>query len=211
MSAILPLIVVPQSNSWIGIVVGIGSWLVPFADYVVQARFLPRYARSRLGRVDLEVVIATVPWFLLPFASAGGFAVVLRVIRLVRLARPGRGTPRLVERLGRVFVVAGGVLVVSCLVAYHAEHPTNPGSPRSATPCDAGAGRRGVGPAPPGGGADRTAGGGSPGPHSAGVRGWRGPSCAGSVTAAAISSSGSSPCWTANIAAVALLEAPIFA
>jgi voltage-gated potassium channel len=125
-SVILPLIVVPQSSSWIGIVVGIGSWLVFVADYAVHARYQARYARSRMGRLDLLVVIATAPWFLLPFASAGGFVVVLRVIRLVRLARAGRGARRLFDRLGRVIAVAGGVLVVSSLVAYYAERPTNP-------------------------------------------------------------------------------------
>jgi voltage-gated potassium channel len=38
-----------------------------------------------------------------------------------------RGARRLFERLGRVVAVAGGVVVVGSLVAYHAEHPTNPG------------------------------------------------------------------------------------
>src|SRR6516162_11002115 len=37
-----------------------------------------------------------------------------------------KGARRLFERLGRVAAVAGGVVVVGSLVAYHAEHPTNP-------------------------------------------------------------------------------------
>jgi len=38
-----------------------------------------------------------------------------------------RGARRLFERLGRVVGVAAGVTVLGSLVAYHAEHPTNPG------------------------------------------------------------------------------------
>jgi voltage-gated potassium channel len=125
-SVVLPLIVVPASSSWIAIVVGIGSWLVFLVDYAVYVRYVPCYARSRIGYLDLFVVVATAPWFLLPVASAGGFVVVLRAIRLVRLARAGRGARRLVARLSRVVVVAGSVLVVSCLVAYNAERATNP-------------------------------------------------------------------------------------
>jgi len=37
-----------------------------------------------------------------------------------------RGSRRLFERLGRVAAVAGGVTIVGSLVAYYAEHPTNP-------------------------------------------------------------------------------------
>jgi voltage-gated potassium channel len=38
-----------------------------------------------------------------------------------------KGARRLFERLGRVAGAAGGVVVLGSLVAYHAEHPTNPG------------------------------------------------------------------------------------
>ena len=48
-SAILPLIVVPESGDWLGVVVGIITWLVFLADFVVQARHRERYARTRLG------------------------------------------------------------------------------------------------------------------------------------------------------------------
>src|SRR5262249_9513493 len=37
-----------------------------------------------------------------------------------------KGARRLFERLGRVALAAGGVVVVGSLVAYHAEHPVNP-------------------------------------------------------------------------------------
>jgi voltage-gated potassium channel len=125
-SAVLPLIVVPESGDWIGIVVGIVTWLVFLADFVVQDRHRERYLRTRLGRFDLFVVVATAPWFLFPGVHAGALVVVLRLARIARLLMASRGAHRLFERLGRVAVVAGGVLFLGSLVAYHAEHPTNP-------------------------------------------------------------------------------------
>ena len=126
-SAILPLVIVPSTNSWVGVVVGVVTWLVFLADYVVHDRHLEHYGRTRLGRFDLFVVVATAPWFLFPGAQAGQLVVLLRLARLARLLMATRGARRLFERLGRVAAVAGGVLVIGSLVAYHAEHPNNPG------------------------------------------------------------------------------------
>jgi voltage-gated potassium channel len=126
-SAVLPLVIVPESNGWVGVVVGVISWLVFLADYVVHARHLDHYGRTRLGRFDLFVVIATAPWFLLPGAQAGQFVVLLRLARLARLVMASRGARRLFERLGRVALAAVGVVVIGSLVAYHTEHPVNPG------------------------------------------------------------------------------------
>jgi len=125
-SAILPLVVVPESTGWLGIVVGVGTWLVFLVDYVVQVRHRERYGRTGLGRFDLFVVIATAPWFLFPGAQAGRFVVLLRLARLARLAMASKGSRRLFDRLGRVAVLAAGMVVVGSLVAYYAEHPTNP-------------------------------------------------------------------------------------
>ena len=125
-SAILPLLIVPEAGDWIGIVVGVVTWLVFLADFVVQDRHLEHYARTGLGRFDLFVVIATAPWFLLPGAHEGQLVVLLRLARLARLAMTTRGSRRLFERLGRVAAVAVAVLIISSLVAYYAEHPTNP-------------------------------------------------------------------------------------
>jgi len=124
-SAILPLVIVPQSNGWVGLVVGVVTWLVFVLDYVVHARHLERYRRTRLGRFDLFVVIATAPWFLIPGAQAGEFVVLLRLVRLARLVLASRGARRLFERLGRVAAVAIGIVILGSLVAYHAEHPVN--------------------------------------------------------------------------------------
>jgi voltage-gated potassium channel len=125
-SAILPLVIVPQSNGWVGGVVGVITWLVFLVDYVMHARHLVKYGRTGFGRFDLFVVIATAPWFLIPGAQPGQFVVLLRLARLARLAMATRGARRLFERLGRVALLAGGVVVIGSLVAYHAEHPTNP-------------------------------------------------------------------------------------
>jgi voltage-gated potassium channel len=125
-SAILPLLIVPGSNGWVGSVIGVLSWLVFLVDYVMRARLLVHYGRTRLGRFDLFVVIATAPWFLIPGAQAGQFVVVLRLARLARLLMVTRGARRLFATLGRVAAIAGGVVVLGSLVAYHAEHPTNP-------------------------------------------------------------------------------------
>ncbi|MGZ4626689.1 MAG: potassium channel family protein [Kineosporiaceae bacterium] len=126
-SAILPLVIAPESGGWIGVVVGVSTWLVFLADLVMHTRHLEHYWRTGIGRFDLFVVIATAPWFLIPGAEAGQFVVLLRLARLARLLMATRGARRLIERLGRVAIVAAGVVLLGSLVAYYAEHPTNPG------------------------------------------------------------------------------------
>jgi voltage-gated potassium channel len=125
-SAILPLVVVPESHGWVGAVVEIVTWSVFVVDYLVRSRHLEHYGRTGLGRFDLLVVVATAPWFLLPGAQAGRFVVLLRLVRLLRLAVASRGSRRLFDRLGRVAAFAGGMVLFGSLVAYYAEHPTNP-------------------------------------------------------------------------------------
>lgn len=125
-SAILPLVIVPTSTGWVGILVGVVTWLVFLVDFVVQARHLDHYGRTGFGRFDLFVVIATAPWFLIPGAQAGQLVVLLRLARLARLLMATRGARRLFARLGRVALVALGVVVVGSLLAYHAEHAVNP-------------------------------------------------------------------------------------
>ena len=125
-SAILPLILAPAEGNWVAIVIGILSWLVFLVDYVFHVRHIHGFARTGFGIFDLVVVIVTAPWFLLPGVQGGGFVVFIRLARLVRIIMVSRGTRRLVDRMSRVGVVALSVLVVASLVAYFAEHPTNP-------------------------------------------------------------------------------------
>jgi voltage-gated potassium channel len=126
-SAILPLIVAPGPASLVDITIGVATWLVFVVDYVVHRRHLYRYGHTGYGRFDLFVVIATAPWFLIPGLHAGEFVVLLRLARLARLVMASKGARRLFDRLGRVAVVAIGVVVLGSLIAYYAEHPTNPG------------------------------------------------------------------------------------
>jgi voltage-gated potassium channel len=125
-SAILPLVVVPASSGWLGIVVGVSTWIVFLVDYVVRVRHTVQYRRTGYGRFDLVVVIATAPWFLLPGLQPGRFVVLLRLARLGRLVVASKGSRRLFQRLGRVGGIAAGVTFFGSLVAYYAEHPTNP-------------------------------------------------------------------------------------
>jgi hypothetical protein len=148
-SAIVPLVVVPESTGWVGAVVGVVTWLVFLADYVVHARHLEHYGRTAFGRFDLFVVIAAAPWFLLPGAQAGGFVVLLRLARLARLVMATRGARRLFERLGRVAAAAAGIVLIGSLA------PTTPSTPPT--------------PPPAGGGADRAADRNTPRPTSAGA------------------------------------------
>jgi len=80
----------PRAYGWVGVVVGVVTWLVFLVDYVIHARHLKHYGRTRLGRFDLFVVIATAPWFLFPGAQAGQFLVLLRLARLARLVMATR-------------------------------------------------------------------------------------------------------------------------
>ena len=125
-SAILALIVVPQQGNWVSVVIGVVTWLVFLVDYVVHERHLQHFGRTAFGRFDLVIVIATAPWFLLPGAHGGSFVVLLRLARLGRLVMASQKSRQLFDRLGRVGAVALGVLVTASLVAYFAEHPTNP-------------------------------------------------------------------------------------
>lgn len=126
-SALLPLLIAPESYGWVGALIGILTWLVFLADFVVHLRHVHRYGRTMLGRFDLFVVIATAPWFILPGLQPGQFVVLLRLARLARLVVGTRGARRLMERLGRVALAAVSIMVLASLVAYRAEHDTNPG------------------------------------------------------------------------------------
>jgi voltage-gated potassium channel len=125
LAAILPLVIAPSTGDWVGVIVGVVSWLVFLADFVVHRRRLVQYPSTRLGRFDLLIVVITAPWFLLPGAQPGSWVVLLRLARLARVLMATRGARRLFERLGGVALVALGMVIVGAWVAYRAEHPTN--------------------------------------------------------------------------------------
>lgn len=126
LSALLPLVIVPQQGNWVSVVIGVVSWLVFVVDFAVHQRLLVSYLGTRRGRFDLLIVIATAPWFLLTGPQGGSLVVILRWARVSRLIIATRGVRRLFSRLGRVAIVAASVLVVGAVMGYYAEHPTNP-------------------------------------------------------------------------------------
>jgi voltage-gated potassium channel len=126
LSATVPLIFVGSDHDLLEAAINIVAWLVFVVDLLVHRRLIPRYLHTNRGRFDLVIVILTAPWFLIPGLSGGGIVMLARLGRLVRLMATGPSARRLVQRLGRVFIVAISVLTICSLIAYRAEHPTNP-------------------------------------------------------------------------------------
>ena len=128
LAAFVPLFLTSPESRAVQVGVGVGSWLVFVTDLVVQLRIDHSYLRRRNGKIDLVIVIVTFPVYL--FSGASGSSAVLLLARLGRVARvlmATKGLRRFAVRLGKVAVVAGGVVVLGSLAAYEAEHPTNPG------------------------------------------------------------------------------------
>ena len=128
LSAVLPLFLAPgNSNTYVADAVIIVSWIVFVWDFAEHMRRLRGYLGTWWGRIDFGVVLITAPWFLVVGPSDGKFVLVVRLARLARVLMATAGARRLVERLGRVALVAGIVVLLGAFVAYRAEHPTNPG------------------------------------------------------------------------------------
>lgn len=128
LAAFVPLFVTSPSSRVVEIVIGVGSWLVFLVDLVVQRRIVPDYLHRAMGRFDLAIVIVTFPVYLIPGVS--GYSAILLVVRLGRAARvllATKGLRRFAQRLGKVVVIAGLVVLLCSLSAYEAEHKTNPG------------------------------------------------------------------------------------
>jgi voltage-gated potassium channel len=128
LAAIVPLFVTSPQLKIVGLVVGLGSWLVFLIDLIVQRRIIPDYLHRRNGRIDLAIVVLTFPYYLIP--GAGAYSAVLVVARLARVARvllATAGLRRFAARLGKVVAIAALMLTIGSLAAYEAEHATNPG------------------------------------------------------------------------------------
>lgn len=125
-AAILPLLVPPKSGKDVSVIVGVGSWLIFLADFIVQSRTRIKYLNSRSGLFDFVIVVLTSPWYLLPGVNGGGLIVILRLARLLRIILVARGARRLIERLGRAALVAAVVVLLCSFVAYRVEQPVNP-------------------------------------------------------------------------------------
>jgi voltage-gated potassium channel len=126
LAAVLPLVLIPgHPDSVIVAVVVIISWVVFLVDFIVHNRRIDHYLKLRWGQFDLLVVILTAPWFLV-LPSETKFVMLVRLARLARVIMASSGARRLFERLGRVALVAAIVVVLGSLIAYNAEHATNP-------------------------------------------------------------------------------------
>jgi voltage-gated potassium channel len=127
LAALLPLFVTSPKDGWVEVAVGAGSWLVFVIDLVVQRRIVPDYLHRRNGKIDLGIIILTFPYYLIPgISGASAILLLARLARVVRLLLATAGLRRFAARLGKVAIVAGLVLVLASLAAYHAERPTNP-------------------------------------------------------------------------------------
>jgi len=128
LAAFVPLFVTSPDARWVQVFIGVASWIVFVIDLVVQRRIAPDYLHTRLGKFDLAIVVVTFPYYLIP-GVAGGSAVLLlaRLGRAARVLMATSGLRRFAARLGKVVVIAAGVVLVASLAAYEAEHPTNPG------------------------------------------------------------------------------------
>ena len=126
LAALLPLVFLPSDDTSVfAALVNIAAWIVFLVDLVVHERRLEHYLSTWLGRFDLLVVVLTAPWFLLPGPGESRFVILIRLARVARLLMAGTGARRLFERIGRVAIIALGVVVLGAAAAYRAEHPTN--------------------------------------------------------------------------------------
>jgi voltage-gated potassium channel len=125
-AAVVPLFVNSPDTKWVQVVVGLGSWIVFVVDLVVQRRIVADYLQRPRGRIDLGIVLVTFPYYLIPGVSGGAAILLLaRLTRVVRVLLATAGLRRFGARLGKVGLVAGAVVLVCSLAAYHAEHATN--------------------------------------------------------------------------------------
>lgn len=124
-AAVLPLVVDPGRHQALGIIIGVGSWLVFVADFVIQVRRREHYTKTGMGLFDLAIVILTSPWYLIPGVNAGAIVTILRLARLARIVMVFHGARRLLERLGKAALLAIAVVLVFSWVAYDAEHEVN--------------------------------------------------------------------------------------
>jgi voltage-gated potassium channel len=128
LAAFVPLFVTSPKSRAVELAIGVGSWLVFLVDLVVQRRIVPDYLHRARGRFDLGIVVLTFPVYLIPGVS--GYSALLLFARLGRVARvlmATKGLRRFAQRLGKVAVIAGLIVLVCSLSAYEAEHATNPG------------------------------------------------------------------------------------
>ena len=130
LSAILPIVVAfsrATTDSGISIAVNIVAWIVFVVDLAVHMRYIRHYLRTGTVIFDLVVVILTAPWFLLPGLGGAEVLQLARIARLLRIIAVSPKAKLIAQRLGKVGIVVGGMLLFCSWAAYIAEHATNDG------------------------------------------------------------------------------------
>jgi voltage-gated potassium channel len=126
LAAVVPLFATSPANRAAALAIGFGSWAIFAVDLYVQRRIVPDYLRRRNGKIDLLIVVLTFPFYLLPgIGNTTAILVIARLARVARLLVATKGLRRFAERLGKVVVFAGLIVLVASFAAYWAEHPTN--------------------------------------------------------------------------------------
>ncbi|MDQ6837670.1 MAG: ion transporter [Actinomycetota bacterium] len=126
LASVLPILQwLGHRRSSLGAGIILASWMIFVVDLVVHMRLLERYVHTWRGRFDLGIVVITGPWSFLPALADSGFLAVVRLARVARLVFVTKHARRLVEQLGRAFVVGAAMVFVCSDIAYHAEKATN--------------------------------------------------------------------------------------
>ncbi len=126
LASVLPILLwLGHRRSYLGAGIILASWVIFVVDLVVHVRLLERYVHTWRGRFDVGIVVVTGPWSFLPALANSGFLAVVRLARVVRLLFVTKHARRLVEQLGRAFVVGVAMVFVCSDIAYHAERATN--------------------------------------------------------------------------------------
>jgi len=126
LASVLPIVHwLGHRRSYLGAGIVLASWVIFVVDLVVHMRLLERYVHSWRGRFDVGIVVITGPWSFLPALADSGFLAVVRLARVARLVFVTKHARRLIEQLGRAFVVGVAMVFVCSDIAYHAEKATN--------------------------------------------------------------------------------------
>lgn len=126
LAALAPILVsLSDATDLVWAAVAIASWLVFVVDLVVRRHLSPRYLHTGWGRVDLVIVLATAPWFLIPGLASTRLLGVVRLARIARIALASGALRRLASRLNRV-AIFGALMVAGCgFIVTKVEGPAN--------------------------------------------------------------------------------------
>lgn len=131
-AAIVPLNGIASGEAAAGVdpTVDLLCWGVFLVDLLVRIRYVPGYLSTRTGRVDLAIVVVTVPLYAVVPGFEGTDVVVLaRLLRLARMAfislRGSEALRILRARLGVAGIYALAILLTASLIVDRVERPVD--------------------------------------------------------------------------------------